>query len=154
MNQRKASLGGRITIRGAAGNRKEQAPFTLTASGLYDSYQKFPLLNLSQFISARLHRSHGAAIRKPRLTARKGASMPGTPEHEPVDHPSLSAYVSQMEAKNLSYMNLLAYIHFLTLNRDMRTAILSEVREDVSKITYEMIHHVVSQRHFNGAAHS
>ena len=80
--------------------------------------------------------------------------MPGTPEHEAVDQPSLSAYVSQMEAKNLSYMNLLAYIHFLTLNRDMRTAILSEVQEDVSKITYEMIHHVVSQRHLNGAAHS
>ena len=65
--------------------------------------------------------------------------MPGAPGHEAVDHPSLSIYVNQMEEKNLSYMNLLAYIHFLTLNRDMRAAILSEVKEDVSKITYEMI---------------
>ena len=50
--------------------------------------------------------------------------MPGAPGHEAVDHPSLSVYVNQMEEKNLSYMNLLAYIHFLTLNRDMKAAIL------------------------------
>ena len=128
---RPAGLSGGITIKGAARGWCLDDHHSICSFIFHNCDFSFAFACISiRGFAARTAQHLESQNQRPEYVA----SMPGTPGHEPVDHPSLSAYVSQMEAKNLSYMNLLAYIHFLTLNIDMRTAILSEVREDVSKI--------------------
>ena len=56
------------------------------------------------------------------------------------NYAGLLMYVQVMQEQNLSYENLLAYIHFLTLeNEEMKSIILAEVDNDVTKITYGII---------------
>ena len=65
--------------------------------------------------------------------------MPGRINRQ-INYAGLAMYVQCMQEKNLTYLNLLAYIHFLTMeNEEMRATILAEVENDVTKITYDII---------------
>ena len=65
-------------------------------------------------------------------------------------------YSSRMEERNLSYMNLLGYIHFLTMqNEEIKAIIFNEVENDVTRITYQVItimQCLHQQRNANGFA--
>lgn len=66
--------------------------------------------------------------------------MPGRLLQRRPAYADIALYVSQMEEKNLSYLNLLAFIHFLTMdNEETKSIILSEVEGDFTRITYEVI---------------
>ena len=65
--------------------------------------------------------------------------MPGRINRH-TNYAGLAMYVHVMQEQNLSYINLLAYIHFLTMeNEEMKSIILAEVDNDVTKITYDII---------------
>ena len=66
--------------------------------------------------------------------------MPGRLLQRRPAYADIAFYVSQMEERNLSYLNLLAFIHFLTMdNEETKSIILSEVEGDFTRITYEVI---------------
>ena len=67
------------------------------------------------------------------------SEMPGRINRH-TNYAGLAMYVHVMQEQNLSYINLLAYIHFLTMeNEEMKSIILAEVDNDVTKITYDII---------------
>ena len=66
--------------------------------------------------------------------------MPGKIVQRRPAYIELANYVSRMEKRNLSYMNLLSYIHFLTMqNEEIKAIIFNEVENDVTRITYQVI---------------
>ena len=82
--------------------------------------------------------------------------MPGKIVQRRPAYIELANYVSRMEKRNLSYMNLLSYIHFLTMqNEEIKAIIFNEVENDVTRITYQVITIVQclhQQRNANGFA--
>ena len=82
--------------------------------------------------------------------------MPGKIVQRRPAYIELANYVSRMEKRNLSYMNLLSYIHFLTMqNEEIKAIIFNEVENDVTRITYQVItimQCLHQQRNANGFA--
>ena len=82
--------------------------------------------------------------------------MPGKIVQRRPAYIELANYVSRMEKRNLLYINLLSYIHFLTMqNEEIKAIILNEVENNVTRITYEVITIVQclhQQRNANGFA--